>query len=190
MSLSEAIERVGAILDCYPNGGQNAARGYIGALAAVLVTYPRCVTHKAADPLTGVPRDVRFLPTPADVIAWCEGEVADLRKIVARDDDHRRAVGEMRSLREASAKLVEDRKARPSYDELKAKYGPSWGLGDSDEEIKAEQERHCGHVREANSRLLAREWADRGELPMTAGRGIPISVELASMFMPEREAAE
>lgn len=128
LNLSEAIEIVGVILDCYPNGGRDATRGYIGALAAVLAQYPRCVTSFAGDPHKGVPRETRFLPTPADVIAWCEREVADLRGIVERDDYHREIRERMKRREEEANSIEAQRKTRPTLQQMKDKYGENWGI--------------------------------------------------------------
>ena len=70
----------------YPNGGANAGDGYIGALAAVLGQYPRQVALKCADPLRGVSRETKFLPTVADLVAWCEKETEPLRRDVDREN--------------------------------------------------------------------------------------------------------
>src|SRR4029077_10890084 len=74
MMLSDAVETVGRLIALFPNGQPSNSRGYIGGLAAILVSYPRAVAERRADPLQGVARETRFLPTPADLIEWCERE--------------------------------------------------------------------------------------------------------------------
>lgn len=86
MTLSEAIRAVRAIVSAYPNGGNNAGDGYIGALAAVLGQYPRQVALRCADPVHGVARETKFLPTVADLVAWCERETAPLHRDIAREE--------------------------------------------------------------------------------------------------------
>ena len=78
MILSEAIEAATAIIERYPNGGANAGDSYIGALAAMLASYPRQVAMRCADPVRGIVRTCKFLPTVADVVAFCEREVTPL----------------------------------------------------------------------------------------------------------------
>jgi len=68
---SEAVKLVGQLLACYPNGG-GQEKSYIGALAAVLVEYPRMVAQECCDVTKGVARKTRFLPTPADLVAFCD----------------------------------------------------------------------------------------------------------------------
>lgn len=86
MLLSEAIDAVRKLIRAYPNGGANAGDGYIGTLAAVLGEYPRQVAMRCADPIRGVSRETKFLPTVADLVAWCERETAPLRQQVSRED--------------------------------------------------------------------------------------------------------
>jgi hypothetical protein len=177
--VSEAVLVVSQMLRGYANGGQQASKGYIGALAEVLAGYPRCVAGRAGDLLTGVPSECRFLPTPADVIAWCEREVADLRTIVNRDDEENRVLREMRERREDAARLDRERVARPSLDELRAKHGQNWGIGQSDQVI-GDAAAASARVRgeETNRALLFDEYAQAGVDPVEAAPGIVLSLEL------------
>lgn len=84
--LSEAIEAVQTLVEAYPNGGANGGDGYIGSLASVLCQYPRLVSVRCADPLRGVSRETKFLPTVADLVVFCERETAPLRRDCARED--------------------------------------------------------------------------------------------------------
>ncbi len=125
MTLSEAIEAATRIVDGYPNGGRDAGRGYIGALAAMLASYPRQVAIACSDRVNGVIRDCRFLPTPADIVAWCEHGTDSLRK----QDDRERRIAEQMEEREAY--LRQERLERPrrlTIEELKEKYG-DWQCG-------------------------------------------------------------
>src|SRR5581483_1653331 len=83
--LSEAIEAVGRMIRGYANSGQ-AGKAYIGAIAELLMHYPSSVALKCADPFAGVSRETRFLPTPADVIGFCERAAAPLHEEAARED--------------------------------------------------------------------------------------------------------
>lgn len=85
MILSEAIEAATAIVGCYPNGGRDAGRSYLGAVAATLASYPRQVAQRCAG-VRGVVQASRFLPTVADVVAWCEAETAPLYRQAEREE--------------------------------------------------------------------------------------------------------
>jgi len=82
MTLTEALKIVKQLISAYPNGGANASDGYFGALASVLGSYPRAVGLRCADPIRGVCRESKFLPTVADLIAWCERETEPMRREV------------------------------------------------------------------------------------------------------------
>jgi hypothetical protein len=69
----------------YANRGQ-ADRAYIGAIAELLMHYPRQVAVACVDPFHGVVRDTKFMPTPADVIGWCEKATAPMHGEAARED--------------------------------------------------------------------------------------------------------
>lgn len=123
MLLSEAIEAVGKIVRSY-NGGKNADAGYIGALAHMLASFPRSVAMRCVDPVKGIVRTCKFLPQPADVVAWCERDGEPLHR------DRDRELRVQHQLKER-AESEAPRTDRLTYDELKAKYGDGeggWGI--------------------------------------------------------------
>lgn len=185
--MSEAIKVVGQMLRGYANGGAQASNSYIGALAEVLAHYPRCIAAHAGDLVKGVPRETRFLPTPADVIAWCERESADLRGIVERDDRERHIIGEMKRTEEEAAKLEADRKTRPTLKQMQEKYGPNWGLK-TDEAATAAKAAHMAALEHANRSTFQRECEAAGIDP--AGGVSPSLTKLMNEQRPAREAAE
>lgn len=126
MTMPEGIEAAVRIVDAYPNGGRDAGKGYLGALAAVVVSYPRQTATACADRVNGITRDCKFLPTVADLVAWCERKTEPLARAVEREG---RVAAQ---LRERETNAAHDATRRLTYDELKAKYGDGqggWGLG-------------------------------------------------------------
>jgi len=120
MTLSEAIEAATQIVDGYPNGGRDAGKSYIGALAAMLASYPRQIALRCADRIHGVIRDCRYLPTPADIVTWCESRTEALRQ----QDDREQRVAAQLAQRDAYVRQeTTERPKRLSIAELKAKYG-------------------------------------------------------------------
>ena len=89
INASESVELVSQLLACWPNSTDDS-KGYIGALAAVLRDYPRCISVKCADPVRGVARDTKFRPSVADLVAWLEREIEGMRAIVDREDRDQR----------------------------------------------------------------------------------------------------
>jgi hypothetical protein len=132
LTQAEALRAVGELLAAFPNGSPANAKGYIGALAAVLGDYPKSVALRCADIRRGVARETRFLPTVADIVAFCERETAELRGIVDREDHHATLARAQQERAEAEDRAAAVRKARPTYADLKAKYGPDWGITNPD----------------------------------------------------------
>lgn len=111
--VSEAIEAVGRMLAGFANKDR-ADKSYIGAMAQLLMHYPKQVALKCADPFDGVVRGTKFLPTPSDIIGWCEREIAPLH----READRERRVDEQLAMRDEFERQV-------VADGLKAK-GRAW----------------------------------------------------------------
>ena len=187
LSLSEAIDVVGQMLRGYSNGRQ-VPNSYIGALAEVIAQYPRCVASYAGALVRGVPRETRFLPTPADVIGWCEREVAHLRQIVQRDDEHQALIKQQHARAVEAEKIAAARKARLTYDDLKASYGPNWGIGQpNDEAATHARAQLAARMANANHTMLQREYA--GAQPIEAAPGIPVSVTLRRILAKRAQSA-
>jgi len=83
--MPEAIDAVGSMLSGYPNAAKGAPNSYVGTIAALLCTYPKSIALRCADPLTGVARLTKFMPTVSDVVAWCEAPVESMERIVEFD---------------------------------------------------------------------------------------------------------
>lgn len=112
MILSEAIDAVGRMITGYPNGGAAAGASYIGTIASLLCQYPRMVATECADPLRGVARTTKFLPTVAEVVAWCEPHTDRMGRTVDYDERSLRQLQERRELiARAQAETPEYRKA-------------------------------------------------------------------------------
>lgn len=124
MTLSESIEAATSIVDRYPNGGKSAGKSYLGALAATLASYPKQVATKCAD-LKGISADCQFLPTVADIIAWCERNTEPLRQ--QRSAELRRA-DQLEARARFEQEQIAERSKHLTINELKEKYG-DWGDG-------------------------------------------------------------
>lgn len=131
--LSEAIDLVGKLVRAYPNGGANADKGYIGTLAALLCEFPKQVALRCADPIRGVTRETKFLPTVSDVVAWCERETEPLRRDVDR---------EQRVAKQIEAREKWDAGARPTPPP--ARRSVTYGEFVAECEAKGQQPRSIG----------------------------------------------
>lgn len=182
MLLSEAVTLIAKLLDGFPHGRPPNQTSYIGALANVLCQYPRMVAAKCVDPIKGVARETRFLPTISDLVAWCERESAFLRDAVERDDREQRLRAEAEARRKADEKLAADRRLRPTLQQLHEQYGPDWGIGAGDDLSRIASEKSRALAAEANDRLRAAEYAAAGLEPRYAAPGIPISLPLLKLL--------
>ena len=138
--LSEAMDLVVKMVGAFPNGGTGAGKGYLGALASILVTYPRSVASQCADPIKGVSRECKFLPTIADIVSWCEKETEEMRRPVERADRDEMLAAQRRARAAEDAEMQDKRGRRPTMDELRAKHGPNWGIKDSGAKIQPTKE--------------------------------------------------
>lgn len=66
------MDRVCLLIACYPTGKPGDVDAYATALAAVFGEYTEEVIMAATDPVRGIARECRFMPSVADVIAFCE----------------------------------------------------------------------------------------------------------------------
>jgi hypothetical protein len=168
---SEAIELVAKLLTCWPNANDDS-KGYIGALAAVLQDYPRCVAVKCVDPRQGVPRETKFQPTVADLVAWCEREVEGMRRIVDREDQEQAWDRE----RKAAAFAERDRLATAREDD---KAYVARGLAEVIERLNAAVGRHS----EAQYRAEAEAILSQYRLAASqAHHGFAITPQLAQIL--------
>src|SRR5262249_6289979 len=181
LALSEAIDAVGKMLNGFPNSAPPESRRYNGALATVLSEFPRQIALACADPVKGVARTTKFLPTVADVVAWCERETAALRTPVDREDRDQQFIRECRERAEHEAEWAEKRKARPTLEELQAKHGPNWGIAQPADDTVA-RAASARQLAEANERALLAEYAAAGLEPKRGPDGMLISLALVKIL--------
>jgi hypothetical protein len=84
----------------------------------VLADYPDEIIAHITDPRTGVQRQCKWPPTIAEIVTACEVRMQHMAKLKRLDNWGRSAVPAIEAPREA----------RPTYDELKEKYGENFGL--------------------------------------------------------------
>lgn len=105
----------------YPRADYDDPDGAMETFARVLEDYSDFVIRFATDPKTGIQRKCKFPPRIAELVEFC---------------DHVRDHIDLTALREARAKREQlrieranlDDPNRPTYAELKAKYGENFGL--------------------------------------------------------------
>ena len=181
-----SIGRARTLLGCYRTGEAADPETYVAAISAVLSEYPEEIVTIVTDPRTGIPSKSNWLPTVAEVRAAADAEVA------YRDRQKRRSA-ELEALlaeRERDAQLAKDRAWRPTLDELKAKYGPNWGMKavtDENDEIKRRARARMREISERTNAAISAEWGDQ---PQPTIAGIPISRSLADVLKRGRLSRE
>jgi len=94
----------------------------VAAIAAVLAQYSEGIITQVTHPTTGLPVKKSWLPTVKEVHDACEEAMAP----AIRQQQRERQVAELMADREAIE--AQRGQVRPTLDEMKAKYGPDWGL--------------------------------------------------------------
>jgi hypothetical protein len=181
MILSEAIEAVGNMLKGYAYSNKTES-GYIGAIAAMLCWYPRQVAMKCADPIRGLARTCKFLPTPADIVAWCEKEAGPLYQAAERE-------------RRASEQIASRERPIQADPEMRARIVA--GLAELSEQLKRglqptqrEQSAKTDADKARTARRIAQITAEWGDQEVPTLGGTPVSRELVATMQMHREAAE
>lgn len=109
-----AAERARILVGCYRRSDANDPEIYARAAVAVLMRYPEKIVIAVTEPATGLPSKLKWLPSIAEIVEACE------EKIPKMSLSHRH--------HEMLAAPDMDRSIRPSLEELREKYGPTWGL--------------------------------------------------------------
>jgi hypothetical protein len=101
MTMQEAIAAVGKMLNAYPNARDGVRDGYMGIIAALLCQYPRSIAMRCANPINGVCRTTKFLPTVAEVVEWCETNTVTIRTFAEFQSNSRKQFAEQDQREEA-----------------------------------------------------------------------------------------
>lgn len=102
--------------------------GFMASLGLVFSQYPDDVIEYISGPLTGVQRGKIFPPSIAEIVAACDARLAEIARVKRYRNWGKNEVPELEGPKNES---------RPSYDDLKAKYGENFGLGAEVEEARA-----------------------------------------------------
>lgn len=179
---SYAAERARLLLGCYRTGEANDPETYVAAITAVLSRYPEQVITSVTHPVSGLPSSIKWLPSVTEVREECERAVLPIASNLARQ----KRIAEQMALRRQEDE--ERAEPRPSYAELKAKHGETWGIGADqsapmDPAIAERAERR-------KQRAMLDEYAALGIAPQYTSMGDLISPSLAKQIAGTRELAD
>lgn len=124
---SYAAERARLLLGCYRTGEANDPVTYVAAITAILARYPEEIITVVTHPATGLPSKKGWLPTVKEVRDACEEEFESTREENAR----LKRIKEQFEMRERM-----DRGERPTMDQLHAKYGKNFGIGEPEKPVE------------------------------------------------------
>jgi len=179
-----STERARLLLGQFRRGEANDPATFITSVAAVLARYSEAVVLYVTDPRTGLASKGDWLPTIHEIVAECEKLEEAGRRLVERKELEEKTLRERAEFEAKSAK-------RPSLDELRAKYGPNWGLSPV-EKTDAEHERKkaARAVKEmaASERKILDEYKRLNRDPVYAADGIVVSPELVDLLEPFRHS--
>lgn len=121
---SYAAERARLLFGCYRTGDANDPQTYVAAITAVLARYPEEIITQVTHPVTGLPGNGKgWLPTVKEVVDACN----EAHEPILQNELRLKRIREQMEMRER-----EDRGERPTMQQLKAKYGPNWGIGEEE----------------------------------------------------------
>ncbi len=119
---SYAASRAKLLLGCYRTGDANDPETYVAAITAVLARYSEEIITRVTHPVTGLPSKKDWLPTVKEVHDACEEAAAPMVRQQQRDKQIAEMLAEREAIEAARGQL------RPTLEQMKAKYGPNWGL--------------------------------------------------------------
>ena len=114
-SAKRAVERLSGY---FPRSAAADPKIFATGLAELLSGYPQWLLDAICNVRSGLPAHFSFMPTIAEIRQYCE-------KLLAEDRRHREVIE--RWTRPRLPPPI-DRSSRPTYAELRAKYGSTWGI--------------------------------------------------------------
>lgn len=127
---SYAAERARLMFGCYRTGDANDPATYVAAITAVLARYPEEIITQVTHPVSGLPGNGKgWLPTVKEVVDACN----EAHEPILQNELRLKRIKDQLEQRER-----EDKGVRPTMEQLKAKYGPNWGIEDPRASAKRE----------------------------------------------------
>ncbi len=117
-----AAHRARLLLGCYRTGDANDPETYVAAVAATLAHFPDEVITQVTHPVTGMPSRMKWLPSVSEVRMACEDVMEPIEEARRREERIARQLADRERYEALRSKL------RPTYNELKAKFGDNWGI--------------------------------------------------------------
>ncbi len=172
-----ATERARLLLGQFRRGEANDPATFITSIAAILARHSPEIVAEVTDPRAGLAGKTDWLPTVKEVSEACE--VLAVRAAARQKSDALRT--------ETLARRADEmpRAGRPTVEQLREKYGPTWGLTAADVERGERHQRRAARVEATLHASILADYAARGLEPVYAG-DLLVSLELAEKLNPAR----
>lgn len=110
-------------MGCYRRDEAADPEIYIASAARVFMAYPLAVARQACDPVLGIPGKVQWLPSVAEIKAFCDRVTAER----AGEEMRRRQVGDQLR-RRALPPPSDDATRERAIENVIGRFGRGWGL--------------------------------------------------------------
>jgi hypothetical protein len=111
-------------MGCYRKDEASDPDIYAASAAKVFMAYPLGVARRACDPVRGIPGKLQWLPSVAEIKAFCDKVLSERSGEIAR----RQMLAEQ--LRQRALPPPSDDTARErAIENVIGRFGPRWGLG-------------------------------------------------------------
>ena len=112
------LQRQRILFSAFRTDQYSDPEGYLASLGMVLEQYPDDVIVCVTDPRTGVQRHCKWPPTISEIVEACDRRMQDKARVTR-----------LRNWGKNEVLAIEaPREGRPTYEQLKAKYGEHFGL--------------------------------------------------------------
>lgn len=127
MGLKKATQKADRLFGFFPPSSASDPEIFMTGVVNLLATYPEWVAERIMSTTTGLPAKHTFLPSIKEIREACEAEYSVTRRAI-----------EWEAMTREQTKLLAGPPSapRPTYDELRAKYGDNWGLKTSERGAK------------------------------------------------------
>jgi hypothetical protein len=124
MGIKTATQAADRLFGFFPQSAASDPQIFMAGVVELLAGYPAWVADRILSPAHGLPAHHTFLPSIKEIRERCEDEFKAHRYV----QQFEQTSEELRAKHSAPLLAGPPPAPRPTYDELKAKYGPNWGL--------------------------------------------------------------
>jgi hypothetical protein len=133
MGIRTATQAADRLFGFFPRSAASDPQVFMAGVVELLAGYPAWVADRILSPKHGLPAHHTFLPSIKEIRERCEDEFKAHR--YAREFDQ---TSDALRLKYSAPQLEGPAPPpRPTYTELKARYGPKWGITDPNHEKRA-----------------------------------------------------